>query len=89
MRKILDAKFPSRWTGRGGLILWPPRSPDIKRLHFFRGYLKNIVKKSPIHDTDKIKCPITKSAHIVDSVMLHRAYLEGQYRPDVLYTLKS
>ncbi|GBM88486.1 hypothetical protein AVEN_269361-1 [Araneus ventricosus] len=26
---------PDRWIGRGGPVLWPPRSPDLTPLDFF------------------------------------------------------
>ncbi|EZA60089.1 hypothetical protein X777_13914, partial [Ooceraea biroi] len=34
-RNILNESFPDRWTGRGGRISWPARSPDLTPLDFF------------------------------------------------------
>ncbi|EZA47264.1 hypothetical protein X777_16427, partial [Ooceraea biroi] len=43
-RNILNESFPDRWTGRGGRISWPARSPDLTPLDFFLwGHLKNEV----------------------------------------------
>ena len=33
----LNEKFPNRWLGLRGPILWPPRSPDLTPLDFFYG----------------------------------------------------
>jgi hypothetical protein len=36
----LNAHYRGHWTGRGGPIAWPPRSPDLNLLDFFLwGYL--------------------------------------------------
>jgi hypothetical protein len=32
--EALGATFSGRWIGRGGSILWPPTSPDLKPLDF-------------------------------------------------------
>jgi hypothetical protein len=32
---FLNRKFPEKRTGRGGPIIWPPRSPDLSPLSFF------------------------------------------------------
>ncbi|GBL73687.1 hypothetical protein AVEN_230681-1 [Araneus ventricosus] len=37
-------EYPGRWIGRGGPVLWPPRSPDLTSLDFFLwGHLKELV----------------------------------------------
>jgi hypothetical protein len=33
----LNVNFPGQWIGRGGLIVWPPRSPDLTPLDFVFG----------------------------------------------------
>jgi hypothetical protein len=44
VRDVLNDRFPDRWIGRGGLILWPHYSPDRTPLDFFVwGHVKNIV----------------------------------------------
>ncbi|OXU32246.1 hypothetical protein TSAR_008067 [Trichomalopsis sarcophagae] len=35
VRNFLYDRFPNRWIGRGGLIAWPPRSPDLTPLDFY------------------------------------------------------
>lgn len=35
VRAYLNFKYPDRWIGRLGPILWPPRSPDLNPLDFF------------------------------------------------------
>jgi len=32
---VLNERFPDAWIGRGGLIPWPPRSPDLSPFDFF------------------------------------------------------
>lgn len=44
VRHHLNNFFPNRWIGRGGHILWPPRSPDLTPLDFYLwGFLKDVV----------------------------------------------
>lgn len=44
VRDHLNDSFPNRWIGRGGYILWPPRSPDLTPLDFYLwGFIKNVV----------------------------------------------
>jgi hypothetical protein len=44
VQDTLNEKFPEKWIGRGGLILWPARSPDLVPLDFFVwGHVKNTV----------------------------------------------
>lgn len=34
-RSWLDVNYPQRWIGRGGIVPWPPRSPDMTPMNFF------------------------------------------------------
>lgn len=44
VRDHLNRSFPNRWIGRGGYILWPPRSPDLTPLDYYLwGFLKDAV----------------------------------------------
>ena len=36
VRGYLNGVFPQRWFGRRGSIEWPPRSPDLTPMDFFR-----------------------------------------------------
>ncbi|EZA55465.1 hypothetical protein X777_04746, partial [Ooceraea biroi] len=35
VRDTLNARYPDRWMGCGGPIIWPARSPDLNVLDFF------------------------------------------------------
>jgi hypothetical protein len=35
VRDVLNNTHHDRWTGRGGPIAWPPRSPDLNYLDFY------------------------------------------------------
>ncbi|KAJ4438173.1 hypothetical protein ANN_14112 [Periplaneta americana] len=55
-RRYLDRRFPDRWIGRGGLIAWPPRSPDLNPLDFYLwGHLKSLVYSSPVTDLESLR----------------------------------
>ncbi|KAJ4426971.1 hypothetical protein ANN_26770 [Periplaneta americana] len=54
-RRYLDRRFPDRWIGRGGPIVWPPRSPDLNPLDFHLwGHLKSLVYSSPVPDLESL-----------------------------------
>jgi hypothetical protein len=54
--ELLSATFPGRWIGRGGSILWPPRSPDLTPLDLLLcGYVKNYVYMNKIQDLNSLK----------------------------------
>jgi hypothetical protein len=43
-RRYLNRRFPGRWIGRGGPIVWSPRSSDLNLLDFYLwGHLKSLV----------------------------------------------
>lgn len=49
--QILDDKFPDRWIGQDGPILWPPRLPDFTALDFFLwGFVKDQVHRTRVTD---------------------------------------
>lgn len=44
VRNYLNQQYPNRWVGRGSVVPWPPRSPDLTPPDFFLwGHLKNRV----------------------------------------------
>ncbi|GBM12648.1 hypothetical protein AVEN_46138-1 [Araneus ventricosus] len=44
VRNYLNATFGARWIGSGGLVPWPPRSPDLSSLDYFLWrHLKSLV----------------------------------------------
>jgi hypothetical protein len=56
-RELLNREFNGRWIGRGGLINWPARSPDLTSPDFFLwGYLKDkVYEKIPTTREDMIQ----------------------------------
>ncbi|KAJ4443753.1 hypothetical protein ANN_05531 [Periplaneta americana] len=45
----INETFPGRWIGRGGVISWPPKSPDLTPLDYWMwGWLKSEVYKSKV-----------------------------------------
>lgn len=56
VRNYLNQRFPRRWIGRGGQIIWPPRSPDLTPLDFFLwGYVKDMVYKEPVTTSEDMR----------------------------------
>jgi len=87
---VLDAAFLNRWTGRDGLIPWPPRSPDITPIDFFlRGYVKDKVFAKPVPDTKNLKARITGAFATITEDMLENTWREIDYRLDVLRATKG
>jgi hypothetical protein len=77
--------FPVRWIGRGGPILWSPRSPDIMQFHFFLWeYVKDIVCRNPVTSLDKLKLTIVAAIERVTLQMLENTWSEIEYRLDIL-----
>ena len=35
VREFLNEKFATKWTGRGGPLFWPPRSPHLTHVDVF------------------------------------------------------
>ncbi|GBM34536.1 hypothetical protein AVEN_43191-1 [Araneus ventricosus] len=58
--EFLDTTFPQRWIGRGAVMAWPLRSPDITPLDFYLcGYLKQHMCSERINDINHLKQRIT------------------------------
>lgn len=48
--------YGSNWIGRGGPVLWPPRSPDLNPLDFFVwGFCKSLVYSAPIDNVEILR----------------------------------
>ncbi|GBM13137.1 hypothetical protein AVEN_83889-1 [Araneus ventricosus] len=72
-REFLDKTLPQRWIGRGAVMAWPPRSPDITPLDFFlSGYVKQHVYRERISDINHLKQRITDVIHSVTPDVLTR-----------------
>ncbi|GBN74121.1 hypothetical protein AVEN_38088-1 [Araneus ventricosus] len=57
-RAFLDTTFPQWWIGRGAVMAWPPRSPDIDPppLDFYLwSYVKQHVYSDRINDINHLK----------------------------------
>lgn len=51
----LNAVYPNRWIGRGSLIRWPARSPDLTPLDFcLWGWLKNEVYETKVNTREEL-----------------------------------
>ncbi|GBM40191.1 hypothetical protein AVEN_80191-1 [Araneus ventricosus] len=84
VREFLDTKFPQRWIGRGAVMAWPPRSPDIKSLDFyFWCYVKQHVYSERINDINHLKQRITDVFLSRTPDVLTRVWEELDYRLDV------
>ncbi|GBN59822.1 hypothetical protein AVEN_224639-1 [Araneus ventricosus] len=84
VRELLDSTFPQRWIGRGAVMAWPPRSPDITPLHFYLwGYVKQHVYSERINDINHLKQRISDVIPFVIPDVLTRVWEELDYRLDV------
>jgi hypothetical protein len=49
VRKYLNESFPNRWFGRGELVAWPPRSPDLAPLDYYLWvHMKTLVYETKV-----------------------------------------
>jgi hypothetical protein len=64
VREILDNRFPDRWIGRGGPIVWPARSPDLNVLDYFVwGFIKASVEHRRDGTRDEVRNEILAAFH--------------------------
>jgi hypothetical protein len=73
------------WTGRGGKIAWPPRSPDLSPLDFsIWGYLKDKVFVLPLPASlEELRARMTETVATINADMIHRIWDEISYRWDI------
>lgn len=77
VRQHLDELFPAQWIGRGGPIVWPPRSPDLTSPDFFLwGYLKDVVFRDPPTTRENMMVRITNACREISPNTL-RACVEN------------
>jgi hypothetical protein len=56
VRQWMDNHYPERWTGRGGPIPWPARSPDLTPCDFYIwGHMKALVYDRPIQSQEDLR----------------------------------
>lgn len=67
-RAWLDINYPQRWIGRGGVVPWPPRSPDMTPMDFFVwGTLKQKVYSVSINSREQLRDRIIDAVHQISS----------------------
>ncbi|GBN92855.1 hypothetical protein AVEN_164645-1 [Araneus ventricosus] len=74
VRAFLDTPFPQWWIGRGAVMAWPPRSPDIDPPLDFNlwGYVKQHVHSERINDINHLKQRTTDVIHsVTPDVLTH------------------
>lgn len=70
-RTLLNKMFGQRWIGRGGLIQWPARSPDLTPLDFFLwGYIKEKVFSTVPTTREELKERIRTACASITPAML-------------------
>lgn len=48
--------YANRWIGRGGPIVWPPRSPDLNPCDFYLwGHCSALVYNTPVQDVEDLR----------------------------------
>ena len=74
VRTILNERYPDRWMGRGGPIIWPARSPDLNVLDYFVwGYIKDLVEHRRDGTEAEMREAILAAFRTVAPEMAHRA----------------
>ncbi|KAJ4432703.1 hypothetical protein ANN_21340 [Periplaneta americana] len=85
VRTTLYNMFPGRWIGRGELIAWPPRSPDLTLLNFFLcGYVKDKVYATPVRDLRDLRERIIDAIKSIPEDLFQRAWQEIVHRLDIV-----
>lgn len=80
VRECLNENFPERWIGRGGPILWSPRSPDLNPLDYFVwGFLKDKVYGSKINSFD----------HLIERITEETSNLQAEHLSNTLDNFKK
>ncbi|KZC13164.1 hypothetical protein WN55_05867 [Dufourea novaeangliae] len=74
VRDALNELYPNKWIGRGGLISWPPRSPDVTPLDcFLWGALKNAVYQEVNATSENMKQQIIAACARISSETIKHA----------------
>ncbi|EFN86502.1 hypothetical protein EAI_03479, partial [Harpegnathos saltator] len=73
-REFLDQRFPDRWMGRGGPVIWPARSPDLNVLDYFVwGHIKSKIEHRRDGTRDEVRDAIIAAFRTITPDMAHRA----------------
>jgi len=74
VREILNTRFPDKWMGRGGPIIWPARSPDLNVLDYFVwGHVKALVENRREGTENEVREAILAAFNTITPDMAHRA----------------
>lgn len=76
VKDYLNVRFDDRWIGRGGLIAWPPRCPDLDTVIFSLGIHKNDYVPKLTRYQKRIR---EEFMHGTSAILtnIQRAYTEG------------
>jgi len=84
VRDILDTRFPDKWMGRGGPIIWPARSPDLNVLDYFVwGHVKALVEHRREGTENEVREAILAAFNTITPDMAHRATQQITRRADL------
>ncbi|KZC05555.1 hypothetical protein WN55_04495 [Dufourea novaeangliae] len=74
VRDALNELYLNKWIGRGGLVSWPPRSPDLNPLDFFLwGALKKAVYQEVSATPENMKQRIIAACARISSETIRHA----------------
>ncbi|KZC05849.1 hypothetical protein WN55_07018, partial [Dufourea novaeangliae] len=74
VRDALNELYRNKWIGRGGLVSWPPRSPDLTPSDFFLwGALKNAVYQEVPTTPENMKQQIIAACARISSETIRHA----------------
>ncbi|XP_071580324.1 uncharacterized protein [Temnothorax nylanderi] len=74
VREFLNAHYPDRWVGRGGPIIWPPRSPDLNVLDYFVwGHIKAVIEHRRDGTEAEVREAILAAFNTITPEMAYRA----------------
>lgn len=72
VRTWLTENYPT-WIGRGGVVAWPPRSPDLNPLDFFVwGYMKSEVYMTAVHNEEDLHNRIFEAANKLRDILTNK-----------------
>ncbi|KAJ8884308.1 hypothetical protein PR048_016165 [Dryococelus australis] len=83
-RRVLDRKYPDSWIGRGGLVHWPARSPDLSpcKSRYSNNYRENAGERMVR------ACNALQAETLEESVLTHPATeLLYRYRRAVIASI--
>ncbi|KOC58641.1 hypothetical protein WH47_02229 [Habropoda laboriosa] len=91
VRVFLDQAFHDRWIGRGGAVLWPPRSPDMNPLNFFLwGHLKTAVyREQPVQSREEVVARIHGAVATISRDMLRRVQANIRRRAEACLAVRG